>query len=184
MYDVGEFDGHMTVALERADWTGFDARLAASKAEGKIRGIGIATYIEACAFAGSEPAFVELNGDGSITLKIGTQSNGQGHATAYAQLVAEKLGVEIDKVHMRQGDTDELSKGGGTGGSRSIPLGGVSSALAGEDLAVKIRKHRRRRTGSIGRRHRTRRRRRAHRRHRPLDGLWRDRQGRQEARRT
>jgi carbon-monoxide dehydrogenase large subunit len=140
MYDVGEFDGHMTVALERADWTGFDARLAASRAEGKLRGIGIATYIEACAFAGSEPAFVELNGDGSITLKIGTQSNGQGHATAYAQLVAEKLGVEIDKVHMRQGDTDELSDGGGTGGSRSIPLGGISSALAGEDLAIKIRR--------------------------------------------
>jgi carbon-monoxide dehydrogenase large subunit len=140
LYDVGEFDGHMTLALQRADWDGFEARAEESKKAGLLRGIGIATYIEACAFAGSEPAFVELNGDGSITLKIGTQSNGQGHATAYAQLVAEKLGVAIDQVHMRQGDTDDLARGGGTGGSRSIPLGGVSASRAGEDLAVKIRR--------------------------------------------
>ena len=68
LYDVGEFDGHMTLAMERAGWKSFDKRLAASKAAGKIRGIGMATYIEACAFAGSEPAHVELNGDGTVTL--------------------------------------------------------------------------------------------------------------------
>src|SRR5690606_4844904 len=93
-----------------------------------------------CAFAGSEPVHLELNGDGSVTLLIGTQSNGQGHATAYAQLVAEKLNIDISKIHVHQGDTDRLAKGGGTGGSRSIPLGGVSAARAGEDLAEKIRK--------------------------------------------
>jgi carbon-monoxide dehydrogenase large subunit len=128
----------MKLAMERAGWDGFEARLAQSQADGKIRGIGMATYIEACAFAGSEPAYVELNGDGSVTLLIGTQSNGQGHATAYAQLAAEKLGMDIAQVKVVQGDTDRLAKGGGTGGSRSIPLGGVSVSRAGEALADKI----------------------------------------------
>jgi carbon-monoxide dehydrogenase large subunit len=140
LYDVGEFEGHMRLAMERAGWKEFDKRLAASKAAGKIRGIGMATYIEACAFAGSEPAHLELNGDGTVTLLIGTQTNGQGHATAYAQFVAEKLNIDISKVKMHQGDTDRLATGGGTGGSRSIPLGGVSAARAGEDLAEKIRR--------------------------------------------
>ncbi len=139
-YDVGEFDGHMRQAMERADWAGFDKRLAESKKNGKIRGIGMATYIEACAFAGSEPAKVTLEKDGSVTLFIGTQTNGQGHATAYAQFVAEKLNTDISNINLRQGDTDELASGGGTGGSRSIPLGGVSAARAGEDLAGKIKK--------------------------------------------
>ena len=139
-YDVGEFDGHMTLALARADWAGFPARLERSWANGKVRGIGMATYIEACAFAGSEPAHIRLNGDGSVSLRIGTQSNGQGHATAYAQLIAEKLGIDVALVRTEQGDTDQLGEGGGTGGSRSVPLGGVSAARAGEDLAEKIRR--------------------------------------------
>ncbi|MEX0955459.1 MAG: xanthine dehydrogenase family protein molybdopterin-binding subunit [Rhizobiaceae bacterium] len=139
-YDVGEFEGHMRQAMERAEWAGFDKRLAQSKKDGKIRGIGMATYIEACAFAGSEPAKVRLENDGSVTIFIGTQSNGQGHATAYAQFVADKLNTDISRINLRQGDTDELAKGGGTGGSRSIPLGGVSAARAGEDLSAKMRK--------------------------------------------
>jgi carbon-monoxide dehydrogenase large subunit len=140
LYDVGEFDGHMTLAMERAGWKSFDERLAASKRAGKIRGIGMATYIEACAFPGSEPAFIELNGDGTVTLKIGTQTTGQGHATAYAQIVAERLDMPVEKIIMRQGDTDDLDDGEGTGGSRSIPLGGVSASRAGEALAEKIRR--------------------------------------------
>ena len=100
----------------------------------------MATYIEACAFPGSEPAFLQLNGDGTVTLSIGTQTNGQGHATAYAQFVAEKLNIDIAKIIVHQGDTDQLKAGGGTGGSRSIPLGGVSAARAGEDLAEKIKR--------------------------------------------
>jgi len=139
-YDVGEFEGHMNQAIARSDWASFDARLGESAASGKIRGIGMATYIEACAFPGSEPAHVELNGDGTVTLLIGTQTNGQGHATAYAQFLAEKLNIDIDRITVHQGDTDRLSKGGGTGGSRSIPLGGVSTARAGEDLAEKIKR--------------------------------------------
>ena len=81
-----------------------------------------------------------LEKDGTVTLDIGTQSNGQGHATAYAQFVSEKLNLDIAKINVRQGDTERLAKGGGTGGSRSIPLGGVSAARAGEDLATKMRK--------------------------------------------
>lgn len=140
LYDVGEFEGHMNLAMQRADWAAFPARLAASEAAGKIRGIGMATYVEACAFAGSEPARVELNQDGTVSIYIGTQSNGQGHATAYAQFVAEKLNLDIAQISVHQGDTEQLANGGGTGGSRSIPLGGVSAARAGEALAVKLRK--------------------------------------------
>lgn len=140
LYDTGDLEGHMNAAIERSGWKSFPERLAQSRAAGRIRGIGMATYIEACAFPGSEPAFLELNGDGSVTLKIGTQTNGQGHATAYAQFVSEKLNIPFDKVHVRQGDTDELKAGGGTGGSRSIPLGGVSASRAGEDLAEKIKR--------------------------------------------
>jgi carbon-monoxide dehydrogenase large subunit len=129
----------MTLAMARADWDGFPQRLAKSAARGRLRGIGMATYIEACAFAGSEPAHVNLNQDGSVTLRIGTQTNGQGHATAYAQLVAEKLGIDVALVKTLQGDTDDLPSGGGTGGSRSVPLGGVSAARAGAALAEKIK---------------------------------------------
>lgn len=138
-YDVGEFEGHMNRAIERSGWRSFEERAKQSAARGRIRGIGMATYIEACAFAGSEPAHVELNGDGTVTLLIGTQTNGQGHATAYAQFLADKLNIGIDRIRVHQGDTDRLDAGGGTGGSRSIPLGGVSAAYAGEDLARKIR---------------------------------------------
>src|SRR5690606_26062370 len=108
----------MSLAMERAGWASFEERAEEAKKRGRIRGIGMSTYIEACAFPGSEPAYLTLNGDGTVTLAIGTQSNGQGHATAYAQFVAEKLNIPIDKVHLHQGDTDELKEGGGTGGSR------------------------------------------------------------------
>ncbi len=139
-YDVGEFEACMDQAMKNADWAGFEKRFEASRANGKIRGIGMSYYIEACAFAGSEPAYVQLLDDGTITMDIGTQSNGQGHATAYAQFVAETLGLDVDKVAVIQGDTDRIPTGGGTGGSRSIPLGGVSAYYAGEALAEKIRK--------------------------------------------
>ncbi|MBW3098687.1 xanthine dehydrogenase family protein molybdopterin-binding subunit [Pseudohoeflea coraliihabitans] len=138
-YDVGEFDGHMTRALEKADAAGFDERARAARAEGRLRGLGTAVYIEACAFAGSEAAFMELTPDGEIVLRIGTQSNGQGHETAYSQFIADKIGIDFEKIIVRQGDTDELAAGGGTGGSRSIPLGGVSVARAADILVDKIK---------------------------------------------
>lgn len=139
-YDVGEFDAHMRQAMQKADWAGFEARAAEARSRGMIRGIGMATYIEACAFAGSEPAHLKLEDSGDVTLFIGTQSNGQGHATAYAQFVADKLDLPLERIHVRQGDTSELTNGGGTGGSRSIPLGGVSASRAGDDLAQKMRR--------------------------------------------
>ncbi len=139
MYDTGEYQAHMELCMENADWVNFEARNVTSKTNGKIRGIGLSTYIEACAFAGSEPAFVELKDDGTFVLKIGTQSNGQGHATAYTQLAAEKLGIDYEQIQLRQGDTDELENGGGTGGSRSLPLGGVSVVRASQQLAEKIK---------------------------------------------
>lgn len=139
LYDVGEFDGHMSRALEKADAAGFEARVALARAEGKLRGLGTSVYIEACAFSGSEPAKLTLDADGGITLYIGTQSNGQGHETAYSQFVADQIGIDFRDITVRQGDTDELAKGGGTGGSRSIPLGGVSVTRAAEVLAQKMK---------------------------------------------
>jgi aerobic carbon-monoxide dehydrogenase large subunit len=139
-YDVGEFDGHLERALELSGYAGFEARNTEARARGRIRGIGLSTYVEICAFPGSEPAHVRLNDDGTVTLLIGTQTNGQGHATAYSQFIAEKIGIDFDKIIVRQGDTDDLSRGGGTGGSRSIPIGGLSVIRAGEDLAEKIKR--------------------------------------------
>jgi carbon-monoxide dehydrogenase large subunit len=140
LYDVGEFDGHLQQALKLSAHAGFEDRQAEARERGRIRGIGLSTYVEICAFPGSEPAHVRLNEDGTVTLFIGTQTNGQGHATAYSQFIAEKIGIDFDRIIVRQGDTDELSRGGGTGGSRSIPIGGLSVARAGEDLAEKIKK--------------------------------------------
>ena len=140
MYDVGEFDGHMTRALEKANVAGFSERAREAESRGKLRGLGTAVYIEACAFAGSEPARLTLDADGGITLYIGTQTNGQGHATAYSQFIADQIGIDFDRITVRQGDTAELAKGGGTGGSRSIPLGGVSVSAASKVLAEKMKK--------------------------------------------
>ncbi len=139
LYDTGDFNAHMTRALEIADWDGFQARRADSVRRGNFRGIGFATYIEACAFPGSEEATVELHNDGRVSLLIGTQSNGQGHATAYAQVIAEHLGLDFDAIDVIQGDTDRVRSGGGTGGSRSIPLGVTSVSSASQILARKIK---------------------------------------------
>lgn len=138
-YDTGDFAGQMDAALAKADHAGFETRQQASAAMGKYRGFGFATYVEACAFAGSEEARIELNEDGSVTLLIGTQSNGQGHETAYAQFIAGHLGLDYDKINVVQGDTDRVRQGDGTGGSRSIPLGAVSVEWAAKSLARKIK---------------------------------------------
>ncbi|WP_075995867.1 xanthine dehydrogenase family protein molybdopterin-binding subunit [Salaquimonas pukyongi] len=140
LYDTGEFAEHMKLCMERAGWNGFDKRNEEAGKRGRFRGIGMSTYIEACAFAGSEPAFLTLEDDGTILIRIGTQSNGQGHATAYSQLAAEKFGMGVENFRVHQGDTAVLEKGGGTGGSRSVPLGGISVARAADALAEKVRK--------------------------------------------
>jgi aerobic carbon-monoxide dehydrogenase large subunit len=138
-YDTGDFAGHLRRAVEVADIKGFPARRAASVDAGKWRGIGIASYVEACAFPGSEEANVVLNRDGTATLFIGTQTNGQGHATAYGQLIASYLGIDLASVETVQGDTDRVARGEGTGGSRSIPLGLASVDIASKVLVKQIR---------------------------------------------
>lgn len=138
MYDTGDFAGHLEKALDIAKWDSFQERQSESAARGKFRGIGICSYIEACAFAGSEEATLELDETGSLTLLIGTQTNGQGHATAYSQVVAEQFGLSIEDINVIQGDTDRVKKGGGTGGSRSIPIGLPSVQAAGKTLSKKV----------------------------------------------
>jgi carbon-monoxide dehydrogenase large subunit len=139
LYDTGEFAAHMDKALQVAKADGFEARLADSRAKGRIRGLGFASYIEVCAFQGSEPAKAILEADGTVTMHIGTQSNGQGHQTAYAQFVAGPLGLDYDRIRVVQGDTDLLENGGGTGGSRSIPLGVPSVDRASRQLAEQVK---------------------------------------------
>jgi aerobic carbon-monoxide dehydrogenase large subunit len=134
-YDDGDFAAHLARAQDVADWAGFKHRLKASHAHGLLRGIGVATYIEACGGDGPETANVRLDDDGGITLLIGTQSTGQGHHTAYAQLIAERLALSPDHVRVIQGDTDLIATGAGTGGSSSIPCGGVAVAGAADKLA-------------------------------------------------
>jgi aerobic carbon-monoxide dehydrogenase large subunit len=138
-YDSGNFAAHLKRAQELADWSGFAKRLRLSKKVGRLRGIGLSTYIEACGNAGSETASLKLEPDGSVTLLIGSQSTGQGHATAYAQLVAEHLGLPPERVNMVQGDTDRITSGLGTGGSSSIPCGGASLAGAAKKLAENLK---------------------------------------------
>ncbi len=140
VYDTGEFEGHMRLAIERADLAGFPARRDASARRGKLRGIGLASYIEACAGGSGERAYVSLEPDGSALVRIGTQSTGQGHETAYAQLVSEALDLPLDRIKVEQGDTATLRNGGGTGGSRSIPIGGAGVLGASRKLADNLKK--------------------------------------------
>ena len=139
VYDSGEFEGHMRRAMEVADWTGFKARQKASAKGGKIRGIGLACYIEACGGGGPESSTVILEQDGMVTVLIGTQSNGQGHETAYSQLVSQHLDIPMERIRVVQGDTDKVETGSGTGGSRSIPVGGAALNKATEILADNLK---------------------------------------------
>jgi aerobic carbon-monoxide dehydrogenase large subunit len=138
-YDVGDFAAHMKAALEKADQKGFKDRLKASKKVGKLRGFGMASYIECTAWGAGEDVHVSLGKDGGVTLLIGTQSNGQGHMTAYAQAVSQALDLSPNKITVIQGDTDRIRTGNGTGGSRSIPVGAVSAFRASETLADKLK---------------------------------------------
>ncbi|HEX5210261.1 MAG TPA: xanthine dehydrogenase family protein molybdopterin-binding subunit [Pseudolabrys sp.] len=139
IYDSGDFAGTLARAQEIVDWSGFNKRAAASKRAGRLRGIGIATYVEACGNNGPETAKIQLERDGGVTVLIGSQSTGQGHATSYAQLVAERLDLPPERVRLIQGDTDTIATGAGTGGSSSIPVGGVSVDRASKTLAEQLK---------------------------------------------
>src|SRR5262249_118768 len=141
--------------MEVANWKEFPKRAKVAKKAGLVRGLGMASYVEICGTMGDETANVRLDPNGDVTVLIGTQSSGQGHHTphpqlvpqpfplphqpAYAQIVAAQLGLPPERVHIHQGDTDEIKNGLGTGGSASIPTGGVSVQRATQDLGNKLK---------------------------------------------
>ncbi len=138
-YDSGDFPRLLDAALARADAAGFPERRRAARARGRLLGLGVACYIERCAGGSPETARLELLADGRLRIYIGTQNNGQGHETAYAQIVAERLGLPFADIEVIQGDTDRVASGRGTGGSRSIPIGGVAVMRAGERIVERAR---------------------------------------------
>ena len=138
-YDSGEFQRNMEDALEMADWKGFEQRRTESAAQGNLRGIGLACYIERCAGGAPEQARLAVDSNGHVTLYIGTQSNGQGHETAFRQILNERLGIDFEDITIIQGDTDTVESGGGTMGSRSVPVGGAAITAAAEKVIEKAK---------------------------------------------
>ena len=133
VYDDGDFPRLMEEALKHADYEGFAARREESRDAGKLRGFGFASYIENCG-NGSEMAAVSVDSKGDVSLVIGTQAMGQGSATSYAQVIAEQLGIDNDRVTTIQGDTDLVATGNGSGGSNSMSVGGVACERAAQTL--------------------------------------------------
>ena len=143
-YDIGDYDASLTGAIKAADVAGFAKRRAESEKNGKKRGLGFSTYIEACGIAPSqavgslgagvglwESAEIRVNPTGSVEVLTGSHSHGQGHETTFAQYVADKLGISIDQIEVVHGDTDKVQFGMGTYGSRSAAVGmsAISKAL-------------------------------------------------------
>jgi carbon-monoxide dehydrogenase large subunit len=124
-YDSGDFSGNMEKAVALIDWGGFSERRARSKAKGLLRGIGVANYVESPVGAVNERIEVRLTGDGDVSIVSGTQSTGQGHETVFAQVVAEQLGVPMERVKLVTGDTTKVETGGGTHSDRTMRLGGL-----------------------------------------------------------
>ncbi|TYL85686.1 xanthine dehydrogenase family protein molybdopterin-binding subunit [Bradyrhizobium rifense] len=152
-YDVGDFNASLDAAMKAIDYAGFAARKAKAKTEGKLRGIGLSCYIEACGIAPSkavgslgagvglwESAEVRVNPVGTIEILTGSHSHGQGHETTFCQLVAERLGVPISQVSIVHGDTDKVQFGMGTYGSRSAAVGLTAILKAMEKMESKAKK--------------------------------------------
>ena len=133
-YDSGDFPALLKKALEASDWKGFNKRKRESKKRGKVRGIGIGCFLEVTAPANKEMGGIAFDADGGVTIRTGTLDYGQGHATPFAQVLSDRLGVPFDKVRILQGDSDELLAGGGTGGSRSM----MNSGQAIVEAAAKV----------------------------------------------
>jgi len=152
-YDTGDYPASLKKALELADYKGFGKRKRDSAREGKLRGIGVSAYIEACGIAPSqavgslgagvglwESAEVRVNPTGSVEVLTGSHSHGQGHETTFAQLVAERLGIPIDNVAIVHGDTDKVQFGMGTYGSRSGAVGMSAIVKALDKVEAKAKK--------------------------------------------
>ncbi|MBV9201423.1 MAG: xanthine dehydrogenase family protein, partial [Alphaproteobacteria bacterium] len=136
-YDCGEFEKGLDMALELADFAGFEERRSEARGRGKLRGFGISNTIERAAAGGFEAAEVRFDRTGTVTLLSGSITQGQGHETVYKQLLCDRLGIHPDQVHYVQGDTDKVAIGEGTGGSRSAALGGSAVHLATEKIVTK-----------------------------------------------
>jgi len=152
-YDTGDYEASLNAAMELADYTGFEQRRAEAAARGKLRGIGVSSYIEACGIAPSnlvgalgaraglyEAATVRVNPTGSVSVFTGSHSHGQGHETTFAQVVADRLGIPGDSVEIVHGDTDKVPFGMGTYGSRSLAVGGSAIVSALNKVIEKGRK--------------------------------------------
>jgi aerobic carbon-monoxide dehydrogenase large subunit len=141
-YDIGDYDAALTEALRIAGYDELRAEQAARRERDDVKqlGIGICAYVEITAGgSGSEYAEVEVHPDGSATVKAGTSAHGQGHATAYSQLVSGELGIPIEQIRFVQSDTALVPRGGGTGGSRSLQLGGSAVLEASRGLLEQAR---------------------------------------------
>jgi aerobic carbon-monoxide dehydrogenase large subunit len=135
IYDSGDFARVMDTALQEADWRGFARRQSEAAARGLRRGIGMSYYIESTMGDPQEAAKITFEEDGTVSVAVGTQSNGQGHETAYMQLVNDRLGIPFEQIRIVQGDTAKLKWGGGTGGSRSLTAAGMAIRDA-SDLVI------------------------------------------------
>ena len=137
--DGGRFAANLDDAMALADFKGFRKRRRQSKSAGLLRGIGLACFLETARGAPTEFARAAFEADGTVSLSVGTHSNGQGHETAYPQIAADLLGLPITAFRFRQGDTDLLPDGHGHGGARSMHLGGAALVMAVEKLIEKGR---------------------------------------------
>jgi len=136
-WDVGDFDKVLDRALSVSDWKGFESRRGEAASRGLKRGIGLGLYLHATGGASAEVSQVELMADETVVVRTGTQSSGQGHETAFAMLVAERLEVSVEKVRVVQGDTEAIAAGGGTGGSSSLPIGATTIRRATDQMLEK-----------------------------------------------
>ncbi len=170
-YDCGDFLGVLKQALDAADYAGFNKRKRESRKRGMLRGLGIGCYLEVTAAPGKELGAIHFEPDGTVTIVTGTLDFGMGHATTYAQILTDLLGVPFDRIRMVEGDSDRMAFGGGSGGSRSVMFVGAALTEVGGD------RHRARQTdrvtcaGSLGERHRIQGGPFRHRRHGPFDRI-------------
>ena len=139
-YDSGDYADVMDRALVLSDWKGFPARKRESRRARKLRGIGLANYIESTSGAPREYAKVDVLPEGRVDVTVGTLSSGQGHETSFAQCVGEWLGVDLDSIRLIQGDTDIVPAGGGSHSARSMRMGGVVMGKASEAVIQKAAK--------------------------------------------
>ena len=133
-YDVGDFPRVLARAEDLADKAGFPARRAASAAKGRLRGQGLAYYIESILGDPSETTTVVFRDDGRVEIHVGTQSNGQGHETVFARFLSDQTGIPADLITTVQGDSDIIPQGGGTGGSRSVTVQNNATLKAADQI--------------------------------------------------